>query len=122
MDKFEYEYSSADEGKKREIERIRAMYAQDGESDMEKLKRLNKKARMPATVCAAATGVCGTLLFGTGMCLSIEFDNLLWGIIVGLAGIVVLAVTVPLHSLLIKRGRKKYGKEIVELSDKMLER
>ena len=120
MDKFEYEYRPESDEERKQIEKIRAFYAPEEENNLKKLKKLHSKARTPATAAAAATGTAGFVLFGLGMTFSIEWDMLTAGIITGLIGIVILAATLPLHSALIKRGRKKYGKEIVELSDRLL--
>ena len=38
----------------------------------------------------------------------------------GLCGIAILACALPLHSKLQKRGKEKYGKEILELSEELL--
>lgn len=47
-------------------------------------------------VGATLLGVFGALLFGVGMCLSMVFAKLVLGIIVGIAGIVVLLMLIPL--------------------------
>jgi len=49
------------------------------------------------TVCAIALGVVGTLAFGVGMCMTMVWEGLLvWGIVVGLIGIVLLLCLIPL--------------------------
>lgn len=53
--------------------------------------RLNGK-----TVAAVAVGVLGALLLGVGMCLTMVFSQMVIGIIVGLVGIVVLLLLIPL--------------------------
>lgn len=122
MAKFEYEYNASTDGERREIERIRAAYAPKDEraQKLERLKELNERAKRPATIAAITAGTVGTLLFGLGMCLCIEWNELLWGIVCGLCGIAILACALPLHSKLQKRGKEKYGKEILELSEELL--
>ena len=122
MDKFEYEYTAVPDDERQEIERIRALYApaDDRTAKIEKLKDLNARARRPATIAAITLGVIGTIFFGLGMCLSIEWNELVFGIVLGLCGIAILAVTLPVHSHLLKKGKEKYGKEILKLSDELL--
>lgn len=48
------------------------------------------------TVGAVVAGVLGALLLGVGMCLSMVFGKMVLGIVVGLVGIVVLLMLIPL--------------------------
>lgn len=48
------------------------------------------------TVGAVLLGVFGALLFGVGMCLCMVLEKLLIGILVGVTGIVVLLMLIPL--------------------------
>lgn len=48
------------------------------------------------TVGAVLVGVLGALLLGVGMCLSMVFGKMLLGIVIGLVGIVVLLMLIPL--------------------------
>lgn len=48
------------------------------------------------TVLAVFMGVLGALLLGVGMCMSMVFEQMILGIVVGLVGIVVLLMLIPL--------------------------
>lgn len=48
------------------------------------------------TVLSVVVGVLGALLLGVGMCLTMVFSQMIAGIIVGLIGIVVLLMLIPL--------------------------
>lgn len=48
------------------------------------------------TVGSVIVGVLGALLLGVGMCLSMVFGKMVLGIVVGLVGIVVLLMLIPL--------------------------
>lgn len=48
------------------------------------------------TIGTAAVGVLGVLLLGVGMCLTMVFSKMVLGIVVGLVGIVVLLMLIPL--------------------------
>ena len=49
--------------------------------------------RMILTVIA---GILGTLIFGCGMCFSMVWNNMVLGIILGLIGIIILLMLIPL--------------------------
>ena len=62
-------------------------------------RRMEGKAPIhvtPKTVGTVVVGVLGALLLGVGMCLSMVFGNMVLGIAVGIAGIVVLLLLIPL--------------------------
>lgn len=48
------------------------------------------------TIGSVVVGVLGALLLGVGMCLSMVFGKMILGIVVGLVGIVVLLMLIPL--------------------------
>ena len=48
------------------------------------------------TLGAVAVGVLGALLLGVGMCLTMVFGKMVLGIVIGLIGIVVLLMLIPL--------------------------
>lgn len=48
------------------------------------------------TIGSVAVGVLGALLLGVGMCLTMVFSKMVLGIVVGLVGIVVLLMLIPL--------------------------
>ncbi len=48
------------------------------------------------TIGAVLLGVIGALLFGVGMCLSMVFAKMVLGIAIGIVGIVVLLMLIPL--------------------------
>ena len=47
-------------------------------------------------IAAVCTGVFGALLFGIGMCLTMIFAKMILGIVIGLAGMIVLMMLIPL--------------------------
>ena len=50
----------------------------------------------PKTIGAVLVGIAGALLLGVGMCLSMVFNKMLLGIVIGLIRIVVLLMLLPL--------------------------
>ncbi|MDE7284770.1 MAG: hypothetical protein K2N85_14485 [Lachnospiraceae bacterium] len=47
------------------------------------------------TIGATLIGIVGALLFGVGMCLTMVWSNMVLGIVIGIAGIVVLMCLIP---------------------------
>ena len=47
------------------------------------------------TIGAMLIGIVGALLFGVGMCLTMVWGNMVVGIVVGIAGIIVLLCLIP---------------------------
>ena len=45
---------------------------------------------------ALVSGTAGILLFGIGMCLTMIFAKMILGIVIGLAGMIVLMMLIPL--------------------------
>lgn len=48
------------------------------------------------TILAVFVGVLGALLLGVGMCMSMVFEQMILGIVVGVVGIVALLMLIPL--------------------------
>lgn len=119
---FEYGYSAPTAGERREIEGIRNKYLPAGERQqkLERLKMLDRKVKRPAVLLAAVLGVCGTLLFGLGLSMVLEWAMYLWGSAVCLVGAALAAVAVPLYRRVYGRRKKKYAEEILRLSSELL--
>lgn len=119
---FEYGYSAPTAAERREIEGIRSKYmpADERQQKLERLKALDKKVKRPAVLLAAVFGVCGTLVFGLGLCMVLEWAMYLWGSAVCLAGIALAAVAAPLYRRVYGRRKKKFAEEILRLSAELL--
>ena len=94
-------------------------YAPKDTSKVVALKKLDKKAKMPAIIFAYTFGILGALLLGIGMCLSMNvlFTGMFYqGIVVGIIGIVIASINYPVYKKLLARGKEKYAFEIMELA------
>lgn len=129
-DKFSYTYSAPGKSERREIENIRQQYSQykgekvtvdvDKEEALNLLKSFLRRVGTFPKAVAIIIAVIGTLIFGTGMALSLEWENFILGVPIGIVGIVILCFIVFIHRLFLKRSQKKYGAQIVALCDKLL--
>ncbi len=90
--------------------------------DISKLKALDKKVTLPPFVFAMCFGVIGSLVFGFGMCLAMKviFDLFIHGVIIGILGIFMVSINYPIYKKMLNRRKNKYAKQILELSESIL--
>lgn len=95
-------------------------YAPKDTSKVVALKKLDRKAKLPAIIFAYSFGIVFTLVFGTGMCLAMgvlgDGAYFVPGIIIGLIGMLGVGVNYPIYNRLLARGKQKYAFEIMELA------
>lgn len=102
-------------------EAIAKDYAPKENSKIVALKKLDKKAKMPATVFAYTFGIISALVLGTGMSLAMQVigsgtAGMVVGIIVGIVGLVGCGVNYPIYKKKLEKGKAKYAYEIVQLA------
>lgn len=115
-EKFEYTYSAAQQ---EEIENIRKKYLPQEETKMEKLRRLDKSATQPGTIISIMVGIAGTLIMGLGMCMCLEWSQFIGGIVVGVLGIIILAMAYPIFNKVTQKRKEKLAPEILRLSEEI---
>ncbi|MCD7838485.1 MAG: dihydropteridine reductase [Clostridiales bacterium] len=103
-------------------------YAPRGTSKVVALKKLDRRAKLPATVFSYAFGIVGTLAAGVGMCLSMQVigtpsrTTMAAGVVIGLVGFLAMAINYPIYRKLLETGKKKYAFEIMQLAKEISER
>jgi hypothetical protein len=103
-------------------EQIANEYAPKDTSKVVALRKLDRKAKLPANIFTYSLGIIAALVFGTGMCLAMGVigggttGSLVLGIIVGVAGMIGMGVNYPLYKRILENGKKKYAFEIMELA------
>ena len=107
-------------------ESIAKEYAPKDHSKVIALRKLDAKAKMPATVFTYTWGIVSALVFGTGMCLGMQvigsgIAHMVIGIIIGIIGMIGCGVNYPIYKKLLEKGKKKYAYEIVELAREISE-
>lgn len=120
--KFSYSYSAPTDKERREIEEIRNKYSDQNpkNSKLSRLKELDAKVRRIPMLIGILLGVFGTLVFGTGLTMILEWQKFLWGVIVMGAGGVSIVAAYFIHAALSSYYKDKYGKEILSLSEELL--
>ena len=107
-------------------ESIAKDYAPKESSKIVAFKKLDNKAKLPATIFTYSFGIVSSLVFGTGMSLAMQvigsgMAGMVLGIVVGIAGLVGCCVNYPIYKKLLNKGKAKYAFEIVELARQISE-
>jgi hypothetical protein len=108
------------------IEKIRASYVEKEVTKLDEIKMLDRKVKKPAKVFAYVFGSLSSLVLGAGMSLamteigkSVAYAMPL-GISIGLLGILLVSINYPIYKAILNSRKKKYAKQIFELSDSLL--
>ena len=102
-------------------ESIAKDYAPKESSKLVALKKLDHKAKLPATIFTYSWGIISALIFGTGMCLAMQvigngLAGMVLGIVIGIIGMIGCGVNYPLYKKMLEKGKAKYAYEIVQLA------
>ena len=109
-------------------QKIRTQYMEKTPSELETLRELDAKVKRPANVFAYVFGSISAIIMGAGMSLVmtdigaiIGMDStMLPGIVIGLVGMVMALVNYPMYKGILNSRKKKYGAEILMLSEKIM--
>ena len=102
-------------------ESIAKDYAPKESSKLVALKKLDNRAKLPATIFTYTWGIVSALIFGTGMCLAMQvigsgLAGMVLGIAVGIIGMIGCGVNYPIYKKMLEKGKAKYAYEIVQLA------
>lgn len=102
-------------------EQIANEYSKKSESKVIALKKLDRKAKLPAQVFAYFFGIVSALIFGTGMCLSMGVigNNVILGIFIGIIGIFCVSINYPIYKRILKNSKDKYSYDIIKLASEI---
>ena len=108
-------------------ESIAKDYAPKESSKLVALKKLDNKAKLPATIFTYSCGIISALVFGTGMCLAMQvigsgIGGMILGIVVGLIGLIGCGINYPIYKKILEKGKKKYAYEIVQLAKEIADK
>ena len=108
-------------------EAIANEYAPKDTSKVAALRKLDAKAKLPATVFTYSFGIVMSLVFGVGMCLAMGVIggsttlSMVAGIIIGTVGIIGMGVNYPIYKKMLASGKQKYAFEIMTLAKEISE-
>ena len=126
MDNHSFEYTYSAEQKK-EVEAIRKKYLPKEEDKMEELRKLHAIPDQKAQAVSLVVGIIGALILGTGMSLTMtDFGAalgnyaMMLGIVIGLVGMVLVALAYPSYNRVLKKERQRIAPEVLRLTDELL--
>nr|MDD6335815.1 dihydropteridine reductase [bacterium] len=103
-------------------------YAPKDTSKVIALRKLDARAKLPATICTYTLGIIAALIAGVGMCLSMKVigsgSNIMFvlGIIIGIVGLLGMGVNYPIYKKMLEKGKQKYAFEILQLAKEISEK
>lgn len=109
-------------------EQIANEYAPKDTSKVVALRKLDAKAKLPATIFTYSVGIVSALIFGTGMCLVMgqigngTTGSFVLGIVVGILGMIGMGINYPIYRRILESGKRKYAFEIMELAKEISEK
>jgi len=122
---FSYKYSSAENN---EVQEIRNRYTAKERTKLDELKELDRKVKKPANIFSYIFGIIGAIIMGSGMSLVMTDigaqigmkSTMLYGIIIGVIGMVIAVINYPIHKNILNSRRRKYADRIIALSDEII--
>lgn len=109
-------------------EQLANEYAPKDTSKVVALRKLDARAKLPATIFTYSVGIVASLIVGVGMCLSMKVIGsgtaamFVLGIIIGILGLFGMGVNYPLYKKLLAKGKQKYAFEIMQLAKEISEK
>lgn len=108
-------------------ENIANEYAPKDASKVIALKKLDQKAKRPASIFTYTFGVVAALVFGLGMCLSMQiigsgFGMMVLGIVIGVVGLVLMGINYPIYKKIFAKSKEKYAYDIITLAKEIAEK
>lgn len=114
-----YQASARDQ---KRAESIRRQYVRREDNKIEQLQKLDNTVKLPGKIVASILGIIGVLVMGSGMSLIMVWEEMQFGLLLGLPGMVVAALAYPVYALVTNHRKKKYAPEIIRLSDDMIKK
>ncbi|MFR1831988.1 MAG: dihydropteridine reductase [Lachnospiraceae bacterium] len=102
-------------------------YAPKDDSKVIALRKLDARAKLPATIFTYTFGIFSALITGIGMCLSMDvigngsITMFVLGVVIGIIGLVGISVNYPIYKKMLVHGKQKYAFEIMELAKEISE-
>ena len=109
-------------------EQLANEYAPKDTSKVVALRKLDTKAKLPATIFTYTFGIIAALVTGIGMCFSMNVIGngtstmFVLGVIVGIIGLMGMGINYPVYRKMLAKGKQKYAFEIMELAKEISEK
>lgn len=109
-------------------QKIRTQYVARKATELDTLRELDASVRRPVNIFSYVLGSISAIIMGAGMSLVMTdigaslgiAGGMVPGIIIGAVGLAMAIVNYPLHKVLLARRKAKYGQDILNFCDKIL--
>lgn len=109
-------------------QKIRTQYMEKEATELDELKRLDTKVRRPANLFSYIFGSISAIVMGCGMSFVMTDiasqlglgDMTVPGIIIGIIGLALAIGNYPLHKWIMNSRKEKYAPQILNLSEKIM--
>lgn len=108
-------------------ESIAKEYAVKDTRKVVQLRKLDARAKLPATIFTYTFGIVSALVLGVGMCLAMGVIGggtpamMAVGIVIGIVGLIGAGINYPIYKRMLENGRKKYAADIMRLAKEISE-
>lgn len=108
-------------------EQLANEYAPKDTSKVIALRKLDARAKLPATIFTYTFGIIAALVTGVGMCLSMNVIGggttamFVLGVIVGIIGLFGMGINYPVYKKMLANSKQKYAFEIMQLAKEISE-
>lgn len=108
-------------------EQLANEYAPKDTSKVVALRKLDARAKLPATIFTYTFGIIAALVTGVEMCFSMNVIGsgtttmFVLGVIVGIVGLAGMGINYPIYKKMLAKGKQKYAYEIIELAKEISE-
>ena len=109
-------------------EQLANEYAPKDTSKVVALRKLDTRAKLPATIFTYTFGIIAALVTGVGMCFSMNVIGngtttmFVLGVIIGIIGLMGMGINYPVYRKMLAKGKQKYAFEIMELAKEISEK
>lgn len=111
-------------------QKIRTQYTEKQSSGLDELRALDAEVKRPANVFAYVFGIISAIIMGSGMSLVMTDlgqtlnikSPLLWGMIIGVVGMLMAIINYPIYKAILSSRKKKYASRIISLSEKLMQK
>lgn len=109
------------------VQKIRTQYTEKQHTELDELRELDRKVKLPANTFAYIFGAISALIMGSGMSLVMTdigqtlgiTSPMAPGIVIGAAGLAMAIANYPIYKGILSSRRKKYAQQIIALSDRI---
>ena len=109
------------------VQKIRTQYTEKEHTELDELRALDRKVKVPANAFSYVFGTLSALIMGCGMSLIMTdigqtigvASPMTPGIVIGLVGLAMAITNYPIYKGILTGRRKKYAQQIISLSDRI---